>query len=130
MNKEFIDALATLYVNAGEDTYIEDYFENSNELFKSILGLYINTALQEVIIEDAKKFDKVSATDVDDEFINAVKYIYSRGNKVGFTFDEMCNGITIEDICLYILSGKKDSNFEQEVIDVKNEIKNDLKNQE
>jgi hypothetical protein len=130
MNKEFIDALATLYANAGEDTYIEDYFEDSNELFKSILGLYTNTALQEVIIEDAKKFNKVSATDVDDEFINAVKYIYSEGNHIGFTFDEMCNGITTEDIGLYILSGKKDSNFEQEVIDVKNEIKNDLKNQE
>ena len=130
MNKDFIDALATLYANSSEDTYIEDYFEDSNELFKSILGLYTNTALQEVIIEDAKKFDKISATGVDDEFINAVKYIYGKGNRIGFTFDEMCNGITIEDIYSYILSGKKDSNFEQEVIDVKNEIKNDLKNQD
>ena len=65
MNKDFIDALATLYANSSEDTYIEDYFEDSNELFKSILGLYTNTALQEVIIEDAKKFDKISATGVD-----------------------------------------------------------------
>lgn len=130
MNKEFVNALATLYANSDEDIYIEDYFEDSNELFKSIIGLYTNTALQEVVIEDAQKFNKVKATDVDDDFINAVKYIYSRGNKVGFTFDEMCNGITEEDICLYILNGQKDSNFEQEVIDVKNEIKNDLNNQE
>ena len=130
MNKEFINALATLYANSDEDTYIEDYFEDSNELFKSIIGLYTNTALQEVVIEDSQKFDKVKATDVDDDFINAIKYIYSRGKKVGFTFDEMCNGITEEDICLYILNGQKDSNFEQEVIDVKDEIKNDLNNQE
>ena len=130
MNKEFVNALATLYANSDEDTYIEDYFEDNNELFKSIIGLYTNTALQEVVIEDSQKFDKVKATDVDDNFINAIKYIYSRSKKVGFTFDEMCNGITEEDICLYILNGQKDSNFEQEVIDVKDEIKNDLNNQE
>lgn len=118
MNREFLNALATLYHDLGEDIYLEDFFQDDVDIFNRIFSIKKNKNFEQKVIKNVKKYCKKrkKATEIDEDFYHSVKKINDVAKHLNISFEKMCGDVSFDDILFYIFKGKKNEHFEQKII--------------